>query len=386
MPFDGDDGLQDYRPYARAPREERALSTGLVISLVAFGVLLGLLMAWISFRSPWSLQSGPPVLYDEKLVTSLVERAAPAVVEISVGALRFESKGSGFLVDGGGHIVTNSHVVAGPGEISVLLSDGRTLDATLLGWSPADDLAILQVDAVEVAGIESLRLADTDEVRPGQLAIAIGSPFQQFNSVTVGVVSGVGRSQPGNLLNRPIPELVQTDATLNPGNSGGPLINAEGKVIGVNSAVQLSGNPRDLGIQTGVGFAVSSNTLTQLLPNLLIPGEFKRPWLGVESRPLTRSQFRALEVPAEAGVYITRVCPGSPAQSAGLRGDRFTLRPTGRGDLITAVDREPVATVGDIVSHLNALRPGDRVVVSIIRDKKPYELDLTLAEWDNTCR
>ena len=361
-------------------------SIGMVVSLVGLGVLVGLLVAWVSFRSPWSSWSAPTVLYDQELVTSLVEEAAPAVVEVTVSRLGSVDKGSGFLVDGLGHIVTNNHVVEASGDISVRLHDGRIVDAVLLGTSPADDLAILEVDPDRLEGIEPLPLADSDKVMPGQLAVAIGSPFQQLNSVTVGVVNGVGRSELGSALRRPIPELVQTDAILNPGNSGGPLLNAAGEVIGVNSAVQLRASARDLSIQTGLGFAVSSNTLRNLLPDLLMPGEFKRPWLGVESVELNRSQFRFLDVPVEAGVYISHVCGGSPADNAGLRGERFRFRPTGRGDLITAIDGNPVVDIGDMVSHLNTLRPGAHVVLSIIREKKPYVVDVTLAEWDNTCQ
>ena len=383
---DRDEGVQRDSLRARDAPGRGLASTGLVVSLVSFGILLGLLMAWISFNGPWSSGPSPTVLYDEQLVTSLVEKTAPAVVEISVGVLRFESKGSGFLVDDAGHIVTNSHVVSGPGDISVRLSKGPTIDATLLGRSVADDLAVLQVDPMEVADIDPLPLGDTDELRPGQLAVAIGSPFQQFNSVTVGVVSGLDRSQRGDPLNRPIPELVQTDASLNPGNSGGPLINARGEVIGVNSAVQLTGGPEGLQIQTGVGFAISSNTLRDILPDLLTPGEFKRPWLGVMSIALTRSQFQSLGLSVEAGVYIANVCDGSPADLAGLRGERSQVRPTGRGDLITAIDDSPVATVADMVSHINTLRPGDQVVLGIIRSGEPLSVGVTLAEWDNTCQ
>jgi S1-C subfamily serine protease len=383
---DASDKFQEDLDLTRDARGEGVPSIGMVISLVGFGVLVGLLVAWISFRSPWSSWSPPTVLYDQQLVTLLVEEASPAVVEVSVSRFGSVDKGSGFLVDGLGHIVTNNHVVQDSGDISVRLHDGRVVDAVLLGTSPADDLAILEVDPDDVDGIAPLRLADSGKVRPGQLAVAIGSPFQQLNSVTVGVVNGVGRSEVGNQLRRPMPELVQTDATLNPGNSGGPLLNADGEVIGVNSAVQIRASARDLSIQTGLGFAVSSNTLSDLLPYLVTPGEFKRPWLGVESTQLNRSQFRSLDLPVEAGVYITHVCHGSPADIAGLRGERFSIRPTGRGDLITAIDEYPVVEIGDMVSHLNTLRPGAQVVLTIMRSKKPYTVDVTLAEWENTCQ
>ena len=389
---EGNDSVTEEPPHSHGA-SGHGPSLGLVVTLVSSGVLLGLLLAWFSTQSPWLPRWGQAPLYDEALIIALVERASPAIVEVSVGRLAGVDKGSGFLVDTEGHIVTNQHVVANSGELTVLLNDGRTLEATLLGTSRADDLAVLKVDPKEVADIEPLLLADSDDIRPGQLAVAIGSAFAQFNSVTVGVVSGIDRSQraqvdegPFGTTFRPLPELVQTDAALNPGNSGGPLLDRDGRVIGVNSAVQLAGNPFDVSIQTGVGFAVSSNTLRDLLPELMSPGEFLRPWLGVTSRPLSRAQFRYLDVDVEQGVYVTLVCAGSPADIAGLRGDQFNLRPSGRGDLITTIDGNPVAEVSDIVSHLNDLKPGDSVTLSVIRERQHREVDVVLAAWGRCAR
>ena len=203
------------------------------IFLVAFGMLLGLALAWGSFSA-----TQPAALFDEGQVTSVFERASPAIVEIGVSRLFGQQGGSGFFVDAEGHIVTNAHIVDMDGDVTVTLHDGRRLEATVLGSSRADDLAILRVDPDLASDIEPLRLADSDRVIPGQLAIAIGSPYENPNSVTVGVVSGKGRSQVGSL-NRPIPEMIQTDAALNPGNSGGPLLNSRGEAIGVVSAVQI---------------------------------------------------------------------------------------------------------------------------------------------------
>ena len=334
------------------------------IFLVAFGMLLGLALAWGSFGA-----TQPTALFDEGQVTSVFERASPAIVEIGVSQLFSQQSGSGFFVDAEGHIVTNAHIVGMAGDVRVTLHDGRTLDATLLGSSRADDLAILQVDPDLASDIEPLRLADSDRVIPGQLAIAIGSPYENTNSVTVGVVSGRGRSQVGSL-NRPVPELIQTDAALNPGNSGGPLLNSSGEAIGVVSAVQIDPSRFGTGasLQTGVGFAVSSNTVRQLLPSLLQPEEYKRPWIGILSGPLTPSQTRVLGMPVEKGVYVSGVCRDSPAERAGLQYDDFRTVPSGRGDFITAVDGESISSVADIVEHLNTLRPGDKVDLTIIRE------------------
>ena len=352
------------------------------IFLVAFGMLLGLALAWGSFGA-----TQPTALFDEGQVTSVFERASPAIVEIGVSQLFSQQSGSGFFVDAEGHIVTNAHIVGMAGDVRVTLHDGRTLDATLLGSSRADDLAILQVDPDLAADIEPLRLADSDRVIPGQLAIAIGSPYENPNSVTVGVVSGKGRSQVGSL-NRPVPELIQPDAALNPGNSGGPLLNSRGEAIGVVSAVQIDPSRFGTGalLQTGVGFAVSSNTVRQLLPSLLQPVEYKRPWIGILSGPLTPSQIRVLGMPVEKGVYVSGVCRNSPAERAGLQYDDFRTVPSGRGDFITALDGEPISSVADIVKHLNTLRPGDKVELTLIREGQEQSVGVTLDEWKSCAR
>ena len=351
------------------------------IFLVAFGMLLGLVLAWGSLGA-----TQPTALFDEEQVTSVFERASPSIVEIGVSQLFSRQSGSGFFVDDEGHIVTNAHIVDLDGDVEVTLHDGRRLEATVLGSSRADDLAILRVDPDLASDIEPLRLADSDRVIPGQLAIAIGSPYENPNSVTVGVVSGRGRSQVGSL-QRPVPELIQTDAALNPGNSGGPLLNSRGEAIGVVSAIQI--DPSNFGtsalLQTGVGFAVSSNTVRQLLPSLLQPMEFKRPRLGIISSPLTPRQIEMLGLPADGGVYVTSVCQDSPAEHAGLRGDPSRTVASGRGDFITAVDGEAVSSVADIVEHLNTLSPGDMVEVTIVRAGSARDVTVTLDEWES-CR
>jgi len=347
------------------------------IFLVAFGMLLGLVLAWGSLGA-----TRPTALFDEGQVTSVFERASPAIVEIGVSQLFSRQSGSGFFVDDEGHIVTNAHIVDMDGDVVVTLHDGRRLEATVLGSSRADDLAILRVDPDLASDIEPLRLADSDRVIPGQLAIAIGSPYENPNSVTVGVVSGKDRSQVGSL-NRPIPEMIQTDAALNPGSSGGPLLNSRGEAIGVVSAVQIDPSRFGSGalLQRGVGFAVSSNTLRQLLPSLLQPEEYKRPWIGIMGRPLTPSQVRVLGIPDQEGVYVNRICRNSPAERAGLQFDNFSRVPSGRGDFITAVDGEAVTSVADIVEHLNTLRPGDKVDLTIMREGQEQSVAVTLDEW-----
>ena len=361
----------------------------LAVAILAFGMVVGFALGWISFRSPWAYETSPAALYDEKLVTSVFEKASSAVVEVRVsraGAPFFESTGSGFLIDKSGHIVTNHHVVDGASNLSVKLFDGRSLTATKLGSSAADDLAVLRVDPAEVSDIDHLKLADTDLLKPGELAIAIGSPFRHLNSVSVGVVSGVGRSQPRPrsegvqplVLRRPVADLVQTTAALNFGSSGGPLLNSSGEVIGVNSAVRVA-TP----IQNGVGFAVSSNTLRSLLPELMSPGEIKRPWLGISGAALSKNLSATLGLPIKKGIYVRSVWPDSPAQRARIRPDNSRL-PSGGGDVIVAVDGVEVGSVSEMVIHLNTLRPGDQVVLTIFRNDETQKVDVTLDEWPDT--
>ena len=366
-----------------APRRAGA-SGPFVAAMVAIGVLLGFSLALIAveFLGNTSLTSSQ--LYDEGLVTSLFERVSPAVVEVNVGrgigglASSGTGTGSGFLVDDEGHIITNHHVVAGATEVTVTLFDGRTLEARKLGSSPADDLALLQVDPAEVEGIAPLDLADSDKARPGQMAIAVGTPFRQFNSISVGVVSGTGRG-PSSVLRRPIPDMIQTDAALNPGNSGGPLLDSRGEVLGVTSSVRTE-QSRSIE-EYRIGFAVPSNTVKDLMPELLKSQVVRRPWLGISGGPVTSRLTEELGIPE--GVYVTGVFPDSPAEQAGLVPFR-SLRGGARGDVITTVDGEPVSSVEDMVTYFNTLKPGQDVTLSVFREDKTVELQVTLAEWPDT--
>lgn len=286
--------------------------------------------------------------------------------------------GSGFLVDDEGHLITNHHVVAGAAEITVNFFDGRSLKATLLGTSPADDLALLQVNADEIADIAPLVLADSNEVMPGQMAIAIGSPFQQFNSLSVGVVSGTGRGTT-SIIQRPIPDMIQTDAALNPGNSGGPLLNSKGEVIGVTSSVRVGAIQGLDGFR--IGFAIPSNTVRGLLPELVKPQEVRRPWLGIAGASVGGDLSESGEL--LVGIYVTRVFRASPAERAGLVPFQ-SFGGAGSGDVITAVDGQPVTSVEDMVSYFNELKPGAAVTLSIFRGGEAIEVDVTLDEWPDT--
>lgn len=366
----------------------RLITLGLLVMLLGISGAAGAVVSGVFLNNS---VSAAPVLYDEEAAMALYERASPAVVEINVvqptfsrfrSAVPQQSQGSGFLVDAEGHIFTNYHVVQDAATISVTLWDGQTLDAQIAGTSPADDLALLKVDPQAVKGITPLPLGDSGAAKPGQMAIALGSPFGLENTITVGVVSGVNRSR-SSVLGRPITGMIQTDASLNPGNSGGPLLNSRGEVIGINTAIEASASGA-----TGVGFAVPVNTAKDVLAQLLQSTTVKRPWLGISGVALSQDLAELVGLTASRGVYIVTVTPGSPAEAAGLKGAGTSVngRPGPGGDVITATDGRAVRSVEELASYFNSLRPGDTVSLTLIRDGQTLRLSVVLGEWPETLR
>ena len=376
------------------------------------GVAVGFGFAWVLFtafgqesddfssRFTTFGQNGEelPPLYDEKIVRTVFDTASPSIVEVKTvvqfGRRIGEGSGSGFFVDDQGHIITSDHVVQGAREITVRLNDGRELSAVKLGHSQHDDLALLRVDPAAVADIRPLPFADSDQVSIGEMAIAIGSPFENRNSLSLGVVSGKERSESGiqrvdsytGGIRRTITDLIQTDAALNPGNSGGPLLNAEGEVIGVNSSVRVQS-----GVQIGLGFAIASNTVLQILDELKAPGEFTRPWPGLTGFDVEDLPGGPSRLAVDSGVYVVKTCEGGPAELAGVKDDYLAVIMargrgiSGRGDIIIGVDGKPVETMADLLSYINNFEVGDRITLDLIRNGDPIQIDITLAKWQDDC-
>ena len=375
----------EYRGYGQDADElppGRSSSARLkIVVALALGVAIGFALGFF-YTSALNPRTGGASLFDEGEVSRVFEQAGPAVVEIDVSR-SFRGRmipgvysGSGFLVDGEGYILTNNHIVSEGDEFMVRLSDGQEVEAEKMGVSEADDLATLKVDASAVRGIAPLELADSSQVRPGQMAIAIGSPFGEFNSIAVGVVSGIGRGQ-SSVLNRPIPDMIQTDAPLNPGNSGGPLLNSEGKVIGINSSIRVSA-PNAAVEDFRIGFAIPSNTAISILPNLKTAEELRRPWIGIQGTAVTRELVDSMGFPR--GIVITGIFADSPARRAGLTVFRGLTDET-LGDIITAVDDIPVESVEDMVSYLNSKVPGDEVTLTLFKLGAEREVKVTLDPW-----
>ena len=327
-------------------------------------------------------------LFDEASAVSLYERCIPAVVQVEsvttiipkiIGPFgldipKMRGQGSGFIIDVEGHILTNNHVVDKASTVRVMLSDGTQLEGKVIGSDRNNDVALLQVDASKIPALTYLVLADSSSVKPGQMAVALGSPFGLHGSITMGIISGTGRSIPG-VTNRNMTDIIQTDAAINPGNSGGPLLNSHGEVVGINTAIEAAAN--------GVGFAVPINTAKKVLPELLKGGTIKTPWLGIEGMPVSGDLADKLGLKITRGVYVVGVMTGSPAESVGLvqSGRNAQEEPSAGGDIITAVDGTAVTRVDDILSYFNGKKPGDTVTLSVQRGDQKISVPVVLGEW-----
>lgn len=308
--------------------------------------------------------------YSEAVVT-VAEKVGPAVVQISVvhrgtartrrGPVPFESPGagSGVAIAPDGYVLTNSHVVHNASDLEVTLEDGRVFPAQLIGEDPATDLAVIRIQAT---GLPTAQLGDSDRLRVGQLVIAIGNPLGFQATVTTGVVSALGRSlrsQGGRL----IEGIIQTDAALNPGNSGGPLVDSRGRVVGINTAIIQGAQ--------GICFAVPVNTARWVTGLLIKEGRIRRAFLGIagESRPLQARLVRAHHLESISGVGVVQVVPGSPAQSAGLRA----------GDIVISLDGALQGGVDDVHRFLSRARIGALVQIKVLRRGELLTLQAVLS-------
>jgi 2-alkenal reductase len=276
-------------------------------------------------------------------------------------------------------------VVEGGTGIEVDFPSGAKYRGEVIGTDPDADLAVIKLlDVTEP--LTPLPLADSDQIRVGQRVVAIGNPFGLAGTMTVGIVSGLGRTLDGNRTTETggtytAPDIIQTDAAINPGNSGGPLLNLNGEVIGINKALVS-----ESGINSGVGFAIASNTVRQVVPYLISDGKFVYPYLGITSSgdEITLTVQEVLGLPQATGAYVTSVTPGGPSDQGGLRGDSAAGQSQalqGDGDLIVAVDGQTVRQFSDLMSYLiNHTRPGQSITLSVLREGQPLDLTVVLGE------
>jgi S1-C subfamily serine protease len=322
-----------------------------------------------------------PLHADEQATIALFEKARASVVFITTQARVMDTwtrnmfnvprgTGSGFLWDERGHVVTNYHVVAGASGARVRLSDRRDAEATLVGVSPAHDLAVIRVDVSNLP--PPLPIGTSNDLRVGQSTFAIGNPFGLDWTLTTGIISALDRSLPSEDGRSLIEHLIQTDAAINPGNSGGPLLDSAGRLIGVNTLIFSPS-----GASAGVGFSVPVDTVNRVVPQLIARGSYARPALGIEvDEDLNRTLTERLRT---RGVVILRVTPGSAAAAAGLQGLRTqrdgSIVP---GDIIVAVNQREVEGVARLLSRLDDFQVGDTVRLTVLRAGQSREVPVQL--------
>lgn len=328
------------------------------------------------------------LLSEEEQIIDVYARVSPSVVFITsrvlvrdffMGVMPQEGTGSGFVIDKEGHVITNNHVVEGADRILVTLDDETSVEATLVGTDPSNDVAVLKID-VPAEKLDPVKLGTSSNLRVGQTAIAIGNPFRLERTLTTGVISSLGRPLDSGG-DRPIYDVIQTDAAINPGNSGGPLLNTAGEVIGVNTAIVSPS-----GGSIGLGFAVPIDTVQRVANSILERGYYPHPWLGITGIGITSDLAELLDLPVERGVLIIDVTRGEAAAEAGLRGGQRNVRvgdyvvPVG-GDILIAIDGSPLRDMGDLVQYLETrTEVGQRVELTVVRDGEERIVAVTLGE------
>jgi putative serine protease PepD len=283
-----------------------------------------------------------------------------------------EGFGSGVVIDDQGHIITNYHVVSGSDDVTVTFADGSVVDGEVAGTDPGNDIALVKV-AAGLDQLEPAALGDSDAVDVGSAVAALGNPFGLDGTFTTGVISGLDRTLTSSANGRPIRGLLQSDTAVNPGNSGGALFNLSGEVIGINTAIE---NPGGTGF-VGVAYAVPINTPKRFMSQLVEGDTIEHPRLGIAGRSLSAEEADELGVPQ--GVAVLSVENGSAADDAGLEGAS-----DGEGDVIVAIDGQPMTTFESLADYIDSKQVGDEVTLSVRRDGEDIELQATLRSWDST--
>jgi S1-C subfamily serine protease len=371
----------------KTPRRQGGAATGLVLLLLVVGALLWWFKPWEGVRLPGSAPEAVPrpvvargtLAEDEQNNVAVFKTVSPSVVHITtLGQQRGffsldvmevpRGTGTGFMWDESGHIVTNFHVIEGASGARVTLQDQSTWDAALVGAFPDRDLAVLRIGAPKEK-IKPIMIGASRDLVVGQKVYAIGNPFGLDQTLTTGIVSALEREIEA-VTKRTIRGVIQTDAAINPGNSGGPLLDSAGRLIGVNTAIYSPS-----GASAGIGFAIPVDEVNRIVPRLIRDGKFVRPTIGIQAAPPALQ--RALKLPD--GVAVAGVLPGSPAEQVGIK--PFMRGRDGNvilGDIIVALDGQPVATLDDLLERLERHQPGDSVTLTVVRGQERIEQKITL--------
>ena len=313
-------------------------------------------------------------------LVELFEKSEEGVVRIDVDNSFREgsSVGSGFVFDLFGNIITNAHVIDNADNITVTFLDGSQYNASIVGMDKFTDIAVINVEE-KPDYLHPLEIGDSSTLKVGEPVAAIGNPFGLSGSMTSGIVSQIGRLLPSHDTGFSIPNVIQTDAAINPGNSGGPLLNMNGKVMGINTAIQ-SGT----GQSAGIGFAVPSNTISKVVPVLITEGKYSHPWIGISGQDINPDLAKIRNLNHSKGFLIVTVIPDSPAEMAGLKGVSEIEKIDNKeypkdGDIIISVDGKEVRKISDILIHLQEEKSvGDEMILGIIRNGEQMDIILTL--------
>jgi 2-alkenal reductase len=337
--------------------------------------------------APPSTSQLPPVaaLSQEQIVIDIYRRVSPSVVYIQVvdeDDPEGGGSGSGIVYDKEGHIITNAHVIRGAETIWVHFSDDSVEEAQILGSDDDADLAVIKVDS-SPAILLPIDLGTSASLQVGQLAVAIGNPYGYQRTLTVGHISALGRvlQQESNFS---IADVIQTDAAINPGNSGGPLLDSNGLLIGVNSYYRPSS---PIGGSVGIGFAVPVDEVKLVVPALISDGRYRHPWLGISGYTLRPELVQALDLPVNQGALVSLVTEGGPSEQAGLKGGTREVQVEGYaepiaagGDIIVAIDAEPVRGMDDIITYLQHTTVGQTITLTVVRDGEEIPIQVELGE------
>jgi putative serine protease PepD len=333
--------------------------------------------------------SQPPLSTDEQVNISVYEKISPGVVNITSTVVEYDfffspvaregATGSGCVIDLEGHVLTNHHVIESAQSLEVALPDHTKYRATVVGTDKQNDIAVLLLKNVPRDRLHPVPFGDSATLKVGQKVLALGNPFRLQNTLTVGIVSSLGRrirTQSGDL----VENVIQTDAAINPGNSGGPLLNTSGQMIGINTSIFTTS-----GGNIGIGFAVPANTVRRIVTELITEGRVVRPWMGVEGYEITPDLASALDLPVTSGILVARVYRGSSADLAGINGASdiaiyYNERILIGGDIITQVGGKPVGSMDELRLALEGTKPGQSVQLTVFRGKRQVQVTVPLVE------
>jgi S1-C subfamily serine protease len=340
----------------------------------------------VSFRGVRSGESIQEIYRQESPGVVLIKSTQVVTSDPFFGPQEATAEGSGFVIDKAGHIVTNYHVVENARDVQVIFSDKKPYKARVVGSDPSTDISVLQVDA-PAGALTPIRLGNSDSVQVGDAVVAIGNPLGLERTITAGIVSALQRqiTSPNGF---PIDKAIQTDAAINHGNSGGPLLDTAGQVIGVNSQIETGSSDPSSG-NIGIGFAIPINTVREVVSQIIETGKVEHAYLGIQMQDVTATLAETVRLPADTGVLITQVVPESPAAKAGLKGGSTKVTVDGvsytiGGDVITKVDGKKITSSDGIRDAIRSKRPGNKVTLKIHRGENTKDVTIELGRQPST--